>query len=318
MVLMVAVTTALFTTASVGNVLMADVALNTLAEKELIKHFRHESSWLSEVPSKNQWVNNDVIKLNQIGADPNVLINNNTYPIPTSNRVDDSIAISLYKYDTENTRITEDEVYALPYDKPGSVQEQHRETLEEKTAEHALHSIAPFEDDSTLKTFIVETTGANDGTGRKRITYKDLVTLKSKMDTVKVPKQGRILVLCSEHIADLLLEDKALNVQYQNHTDGVISNNYCGFKIYESVYNPVYDANNQKKAFDAAPASTDRNASVVFYNKSTAKARGSVMRFMREAAIDPENRETVVGFRLYHIAIPTKTTGLSAIVSATV
>lgn len=313
-----AVTAYAFGFRDLGNVSVAAVPLNTLAEKELIKHFRHENTWLEVVPSKDNWVNNDVIKLTEIGADPEVLINNNTYPIATSSRVDDGIAISLYKYDTENTKITDDEQYALPSDKPGSVQEQHREALEEKTAEHALHSIAPFEDDATAKTFIIDTTGEDDGNGRKRLTYKDLVTLKTKMDTAKVLKTGRILVLCSEHIADLLLEDKALNVQYQNHTNGVISPNYCGFKIYESVYNPVYDANNQKKAFDAAPASTDKNASVAFYAKNTAKARGSVKRYMRDSSVDPENRETVVGFRLYHIAVPTKRVGLSAIVSATV
>lgn len=316
--LFTACVTAILGATAAGKILMADVALNTLAEKELIKHFRHDATWLTEVPEKNQWVNQDVIKLNQIGADPDVLINNNTYPIPTAARVDDSIAISLFKYDTENTVITDDEMYALPYDKPGSVQEQHREKLEEYTSEHALHSLAPYQNDNTKKTFVILTTGADDGTGRKRLTYADLVNLKGKMDGAKVPKQGRILVLCGEHVQDLLLEDKELKNQYQNHKDGVIATMYCGFKVYESVYNPVYNASNQKKAYDAAPAGTDKNASVVFYNKNTAKARGSVKRYFSDAESDPENRETKVGFRLYMICIPTKTTGLSAILSAKV
>ncbi len=74
----------------------AAVAKKELAERELIKHFRHEGTWLARVPSKNQWVGNDVIKLNEIGADPEVLINNNTYPINVSSRTDTSTAIILF------------------------------------------------------------------------------------------------------------------------------------------------------------------------------------------------------------------------------
>ena len=166
-----------------------------LTERELINHFRHEGSWLQRVPSKNQWVGNDVIKLNHIGADPNVLINNSTYPIAVAARPDSNTAISLFKYSTENTEVSNDELYALPYDKVGSVQRQHRETLEEQTLSHALHSLAPVA--NTAKTPIIETTGNDDGTGRKRLTSKDLINYKKKLDNLKIPKKGRVLVLCS-------------------------------------------------------------------------------------------------------------------------
>lgn len=288
------------------------VALNQLAEKELIKHFRHAGTWLARVPSKNQWVNNDVIKLTEIGADPAVLINNNTYPIAVSSRTDDSAAVSLYKYDTENTKITDDEKYALPYDKEGSVQEQHREALEEKTEEHALHSLAPMAD--TANTPVIVTTGALVG-GRRRLVYADLVTLKTKLDDLKVPKGGRCLVLSSAHIADLLLEDKALEVQYNNHKEGVIAKNYAGFEIYESIFAPKYTALKAKLAFGSATAGL--YASVVFHAKTTAKARGSVKRYMSAAENDPQNRQTVVGFRLYFLAIPLQAKGQGAIIDAT-
>ncbi len=290
------------------------VAMNELAEKELIKHFRHKGTWLERVPSKNKWVNNDVIKLTEIGADPAVLINNNTYPIPVSSRTDDSVAISLYKYDTENTKITDDEVYALPYDKPGSVQEQHRETLEEVTEDHALHSLAPA--GNTANTPIIETTGEDDGTGRKRLITKDLINYKKTLDDLKIPKKGRVLVLSSQHVADLLIEDKALQVQYQNHKEGSISENYYGFEIYESLYSPVYDGTLDKIAFSSV--TPGRQASVLFHVKATGKARGTVKRYLAESSGDPQNRETVVGFRLYFIAIPLRAKGQGAIVSGTV
>jgi len=290
----------------------AAVAKNELAEKELIKHFRHSGTWLDRVPSKNQWVGNDVIKLNEIGADPDVLINNNTYPIAVAQRTDTSTAISLFKYDTTNTKITDDELNALPYDKPGSVQEQHRETLEERTQEHALHSLAPVA--NTASTPIVKTTGANDGTGRLRLTTADLINYKTKLDLLKIPLKGRVLVLCAQHVADLLLEDKALNMQYQNHTTGAIAKNYYSFEIYEDIYAPVYDATTLAK-IPFASETAGVEASVFFLAQRTAKARGTVKRYMRAAEGDPENRETVVGFRLYFIAIPTSLLGQGAIIS---
>jgi len=290
------------------------VAKNELAEKELIKHFRHAGTWLERVQSKQKWVNNDVIKINKEGADIQVLINNNTYPITNVSRTDDSIVVSLHKYDTENYEVTDDELYALPYDKKDSVQRQSREALEEKTQEHALHSLAPMT--NTTNTPIITTTGSNDGSGRKRLTYNDLIGLKQKLDLLKVPKKGRILVLSADHVADLLLEDKALNVQYQNHKEGSIASNYAGFEIYEDIYSPEYDAALSKIPFGSS--TSGKQASVVFYEKGTAKARGTVMRYMRDAKNDPEFRKSVVGFRLHFIAIPIREKGQAAIVSGTV
>lgn len=291
----------------------AAVAKKELAERELIKHFRHSGTWLDRVPSKNNWVGNDVIKLNEIGADPEVLINNNTYPIAISQRTDTSTAISLFKYDTTNTKITDDELYGLPYDKPGSVQQQHRETLEEETQAHALHSLAPL--GNTIKTPILETTGQADGT-RKRLTSKDLINYKKTLDKLKIPKKGRVLVLSADHVADLLLEDKALEMQYHNHKEGAISKNYYGFELYEDIYSPEYDGSLDKIPFGSN--TSGRAASVLFLAQRTAKARGSVKRYMSKAEDDPENRETLVGFRLYFIAIPTSLKGQGAIVSGTV
>ncbi len=294
----------------------AAVARKELAERELIKHFRHTGTWLERVPSKNQWVGNDVIKLNEIGADPEVLIDNTTYPIAVSTRTDTSTAISLFKYSTKNTQVTNDELYALPYDKIGSVQQQHRETLEEETQAHALHSLAPV--GNTVKTPILVTTGPNDGTGRKRLISKDLINYKKDLSVpaLKIPRKGRVLVLCPEHIADLLIEDKALEVQYHNHKEGAISKNYYGFELYEDIYAPVYTADLTKIPFGSATVGTA--ASVLFLAQRTAKARGSVIRYMAKAENDPQNRKTVIGFDLYFLVIPTSLKGQGAIVSGTV
>jgi hypothetical protein len=226
---------------------------NELAVTELLTSFRHENSWLEAVKSKPEWVGNDVIKIPVRGVAPRVLIDNTIYPIDSSQREDGKVVISLHKYETENTEVTTDELYALPYEKVNDVQVQHRETLEDETAQHALFSITPAE--NTAKTPVIVTTGPADENGRKRLVSNDLINLKKKLDKI-CPKKGRVLVLCSDHVADLLIEDKTFNQRYQDAAGGVITKNYYGFKIYESTYAPTFK-DGEKEAYGAVALGTE-------------------------------------------------------------
>jgi len=298
-----------------GSMAFAAVAKKELREKELIKNFRHKGTWLERIPSKQQWVDNDVIKINEEGADPDVLINNNIYPISISQREDGSIVLELYKYDTTNTVVTDDEIYALPYDKKGSVQRQHRETLEELTEEHALHSLAPLADSED--TPVLVSTGPDDGTGRKRLVKKDIRTLMTKLNKLKVPKTGRMLILSPTHLDDLLEEDADLFKNYMDHKEGKPAKKLYTFEMYDSIFAPQYDTTTKTKIpFGSETAGSE--ASVAVYVKGSAKARGSVKVYMRDASTDPENRESVIGMRLYFIAIPYRKKGQGAIISGTV
>lgn len=286
---------------------------------ELIKKFRHENSFLSRIVSKNEYVNNNAINLVDVGADPTVLINNTTYPIDSAQRTDVNISIALDKFDTTNTIITDDELYALPYDKEGSIIQQHRETLEEKTQEKAIHSLCPQE--NTANTPVGFTTGASDGgsPARKRLLVADIIALKRKMDDLGVPLVGRELVLCNKHVEDLLLTSEAFERQWYAIKTGMILDMF-GFLISQTVASPTFSStNSKKKAFGAAAApETDLDASVAYYNKRAVQARGGVSMYKAEAKNDPKYRRTEVGFRLYHICLPKKNTGFGALVSAAV
>ena len=284
--------------------------LNQTAEREMIKKFRHENSWLAELTSKNNWVNQDIIKIPKQGTAPNVLINNTIYPIVSNGRDDSHVVLSLNKYDTENTFVTEDELYALPYEKVSDVQVQHREELEDVTAQHALHSMSP--NSNTATTPVLVCTGAPVG-GRPTLTSKDMIAFKEKLDKLKVPKKGRILIMCTEHVSDLLNEDRVFYQQYHNAKDGVLTENYYGFKIYESTYNPTYTSLNVKVAFGAVDG--PKVSSICIHKKTCFKATGSVKRFARLAENDPENRRTTVGFRLWFIGVAIRDEGIGALIS---
>lgn len=52
-----------------------------------------------------------------IGGDPTVLVNNTSYPLEIEELEDGDKAVTLDKYQTKPTRITDDELYSLSYDK---------------------------------------------------------------------------------------------------------------------------------------------------------------------------------------------------------
>lgn len=298
---------------------VAAVALpvkNTIAENEMIKQLRHEHTWVSEIRSRQNWVNQDTIKIPKRGEAPRVLIDNTNYPIAKNERDDSHVVVTLHKFDTENTIVTDDELYALPYDKVSDVQMQHRETLEDTTAEYGLWGLAPAENDEANNLFVIETTGENDGTGRKKMTTKDLRKLQEKMNAAGINKNGRILILTDEHVSDLLDEDKKFYTQYHNHKEGAIASKYYGFTIYEDSKTPEYDENLEKIAYGSV--TVGRKSSVVFHKGSTAKAVGTIKRFAKAAEDNPELRENTIGFRMYHIICTYGIEGSAAIVSGEV
>ncbi len=269
--------------------------------------------WYSKIRSFDQYVENDIIHFVNIGGDPTVLVNNTSYPLDIEDLEDGDKAVTLDKYQTKPTRITDDELYSLSYDKKATVIERHQEAISEKKYSRAIHAISPTE--NTSKTPVILTTG-DVSDGRKILTRKDIIKLKKQFDKNKVPKVGRVLVLCSDHIADLLENDQKFNSQYYDYTSGKINKLY-GFEIYEYDDCPYYNATTLKKvAYGSVPADTDRQASIAFSPVRMMKANGSVKTYASEAKNNPTTQENLISFRTYSICLPLKEEAMGAIVSA--
>ena len=134
------------------------------------------------------------------------------------------------------------------------------------------------------------------------------------MDKLLVPKQGRVLVLCPDHIGDLLVEDLSFKQRYHDANGGKIASSYYGFEIYESTYAPKYDKTTLNKLpFGSATAGVE--ASVAFYKKNVIKATGTAKRYTQTAADNPTMRENTIGFRVYFVAVAIKDEGMAAIIS---
>lgn len=286
---------------------------------ELIKAFRTAAEavgWYNRIRAYDQYVEKDLIHFVDLGGDPDVLIDNTSYPLEVTDLEDGDKAIKLHKFQTKPTRITDDELHGLSYDKIGTVVERHKEAFSEVKFKHAIHSLAPAE--HTAATPVLLTTGeAVADEGRLRLRRQDIIALKKAFDKALIPAEGRILVLCADHVADLLESDQKFAQQYYNYTTGAISNLY-GFEVYEYTACPYFDASTKKKKpYGAVPVqATDRQASVAYSLKRVMRADGSTKSYLSESGSNPTTQENLFSMRTYNVCLPLKAEGLGAIVSA--
>ena len=272
--------------------------------RQVVEHYTHamEGTFLDGVPDFSQYAENDVIHLSDVSGDPSVLIDNTTYPLEIEELEDGDISIKLSKFETKPTKVTDDELNAIAYDKMALVKTRHGDKLSEGMLDKAIHAFAPAE--NTEDTPVIVTTGAADETGRKKLQRVDVIGLRRKLDKLGVPKKGRRLVLCNDHISDLLEIDQKFQNQYHDYSTGVIMKMY-GFEIYEAAKCPLFDCTTKKKkSFGAVPTANDFEASVFFYVPRMFKCKGSNKMYYSKAENDPVYKRNLVSFTARFVALP--------------
>ena len=274
---------------------------------ELVKYLRRglEATWLDGIPDSSSIVNNDVIHLVEVGVDPDVLVNNTTYPIPLQALDDADIAIQLDKFQTKVTPVTDDELYALSYDKMGRVKESHGNAINDAKFMKAAHALCATQ--NTNSTPVLKCSGEADAeSGRKRLSVNDLVEMKRAMDKLNVPTDNRRLILCPDHVNDLLLSSQNFREQYNiDRTTGKVGKLY-GFDIYEFANNPLYTTAGVKKALGSTASAGEFQCSFAFYVPRVFKATGSTKMYYSEAQGDPEYQRNKINFRHYFLCMPKK------------
>ena len=277
---------------------------------QLIKNFYPDSSFLNYAKDFSSLVDNDAINMADAGVDPDVLINNTTYPIQVVKRVDTPIRIELDLFETKNTLVRRPEAIEYSYDQLESVLMGHRNKLRARTAEKAAHAFAPQKDGEF--TPVIKTTG-DTVTGRKRLTVEDILLLKERFDSVDVPLEERYLVLNPKHLTDLILFDVKAFKDLTDIVDGK-PKRFAGFNVLQTSATPLYNGTSfEKNSFAKTATDTDVFCSFAFQKEEVMKADGSVHMY---ASIDnPEERGTIVGFDKRFIAVPIRNKGIGAIVS---
>jgi len=276
---------------------------------QLMEGFYPDSSFLKYGRDFTALVDNNAINLAEAGMDPQVLINNTTYPIDVVKRNDTPIRVELDKFETENTLVRRPDVIQYAYNQLDSVLMGHRNQLRARTAEKAAHAYAP-ESDSPYSP-VISTTGAANGT-RKTLTFEDVLALKERFDNMEIPVEERYLVLHPSHVTDLIRLDVKGFKNLTDLTNGQ-PNRFAGFGILQFSRMPMYDLATMKKIPWGADT-TGAFCSFAFQGGEVMKADGNVYMYMR--IDDPEERATIVGFDMRFIAVPIRNKGIGAIVSA--
>lgn len=292
--------------------------------KEFVKSFNHADTgtFLEGISDYSRFVKDgNIIHLIDFDLDPEVLVNNTQYPIPVQAMNNADIVLTLDKLQTKATPVTDDVVYDIKAELMPHVIEEHRVAISEYRLDKAIFNFAA--EANTNATPVIATTGVDfdseavktDGT-RLRLTRADIIKLKTAFDKMGVPIAGRRLVLCPDHVADLLVGDLAFAQQYQNHTTGAIAKMY-GFEIYEFVANPVYTANGSRKAYGVAAEQGEYQASVAFHVSRVGKATGERKQYLSRAETDPLYQRSLYNVREYFLAMPKKKEALGVIYSGT-
>lgn len=264
--------------------------------------FYPEGSWLNELTSMDHMVEYNIINLSQVGADPNVVKDNGTWPLAITQRTDSGIQIPLATFDTEPTFVTNVEELETAYDKCESVAKQHVNALRTKACLSAAYNIAPAS--NTSNTPVLATTGADRGDGNNALTYKDILKLRTAFNKANYPMQGRVILLSPEHEEDLLAED--VN-RYNRIMD---TGQVAGFKVYTFNGTPTYASDGTKNAY----------GTIIGQPSSIAFCNSEVMRAMGDIEGEPEKRWAdyrgwLLGFQMRFIAMPFRSKGIGAIYS---
>lgn len=258
----------------------------------------------------------NLINLPTSDYEPTVFINNTTYPLAVEKYDDETIVVSLDKYQTAVTTVSDDDAMGASYNVIDSATKGQTTALKSNKYMKGIHAICP--DTDSVDTPIIKTSGADtgEGTGRKGVTRKDIIALKKKFDKMQCPKDGRRLVLCSDHVSDLLDNDQKFENQYYAYKQGTI-NDIFGFQVYEYNGNPyISSTTSEKLSWGAIPTDSDFEASVAFYAPNIAKKTGKTKQYFTPSNIDPENQTNKLNYRHYFMMIPKHKKYIGAIMSA--
>ena len=185
------------------------------------------------------------------------------------------------------------------------VKEAHANALNDSKFAKSAHALCA--NNNTANTPVLTTTGEREAsTGRLRLCVDDLVNMKRALDRLKVPAGNRRLVLCPDHVNDLLMTNQSFERQYNiDRNTGKVGNLY-GFDIYEYANNPVYTTAGVKKKLGEAGTKGEFACSFAFYTQRVFKATGSTKMYYSEASTDPQNQRSLINFRHYYLCMPKK------------
>ncbi|HHT9079402.1 TPA: hypothetical protein ACT5CJ_002183 [Flavobacterium psychrophilum] len=294
----------------------ADVWLNRVIQNLSTQNV---APWLDGIPELDTTVAEmgsgeasemNVIHIPRTNFNPNVLVNNTAYPIALQAYTDDEVVVTLDKYVTEVTTLSDDKIIGASYNVIDPATNGHVRAINAKKFKKAIHAIAPTS--GTASTPVIVCTG-DVVNGLPTLRYEDLVALKERLDLDEVSAEGRRLVLSTTHYNNLLLDRKNFGDKLVNYNTGMPAPVIASFELFQYAGNPSFTSAGVKKAFGAIKATGDRQASVAFWTGAIAKKTGMTKQYFADAKLSPTTQSNQLNYRHYFIAVPFEAKGVAAI-----
>ncbi len=277
--------------------------LNVYAAPQLLQEFKNfKDDFIAVLPGvPKQAITADGIRRNKLINNVEFLVNNTSDFTPKKMN-GEKVFVEWEKYDTTPTSVDDAEIRGLVFDKRNQVRVKHAEAIKMGIRDHIVWKLAPS-DDTNANMPVVRTTGEDDGTGRLRMTFKDIVTYLEKVKKLNLPKMNELyMILSPEHSTDLVLDKDSAKlfadkkIFFDSETGKVRS--IMGFKFFENNAVLAYDQNGNKKAKGAVLTSTDRVASMFFYAPNTYYHLEKVKILYKPETTDTRSSDPTSEFRL--------------------
>lgn len=251
------------------------------------ENFYPSNSFLSAAMDMSSLVDNDKINFAEAGGDPNVLVNNTTYPIPENVAADTPLEIVLDYYDTDSTIVRNAVAVELAYDQRALYARKHQKALQKKVGIDAIYNFAPTQANTGNKNAVV-----NLGSGDSMI--DGIIDLQKHYNDVDDAGTDRVLVLCPAHMAKIAKEDKVLYKAIMAEE----GSRFYSFQIYQYSQNPIYVGATGVKAAKgtAFVGGTHKLASIAFLGSEVMKAMGTVKLF--SSLNDPRAKGDIFNYQM--------------------
>lgn len=305
--------------------LQANLYLNKYLDPQLLidrQNFRDDFlATLGTVPQAARTA--DGVRRNKLINNVEFKVNNNSEF--TAKQVEGkNLIVEWEKYDTTPTAITDVELRYLPFDKESAIRKLHDDCFKNGMLKHAMYKLCPENNDDEDNMPVLKTTGENDGSGRLRLTYADLVNFATRVKNWNMPIANQLyMILCPQHTADLLLDPNASKFFYDRsfYADpktGKIKG-FMGMQFFENNDTPYYTVSSLTRVAEGSSPSggTDLQASIAYYAPNTYYHIENVMSLYKPMEIDTNSKDPQAEYRqrTWGIVDRIEEFGVAAIVS---
>ena len=296
--------------------------LNQFVAPQLLQEFKNYKddfiAVLKGVPSAA--LTADGVRWNKLINNVNFYVNNTSAFTPQK-MTGEKIFVEWEKYDTDPTAVDDAEIRYLAYNKRNEVRVRHTEAFKIGIRDHVMWKLAPA-NSANVNMPVVRTTGENDGTGRLRLTFKDMVKYLETVKRLNLHNMNELyMILCPEHVTDLILDNNSARffsdrqIFFDMETGKVRS--IMGFKFFENNAVLAYDNAGAKKPKGAILGTTDRVASLMFYAEETVYHIDQVKILYKPETQDTRSADPTSEFRLqtYGLVDRRRDVGFGAVIS---